>query len=112
MTDSEVLAEIALSPDRLVRIARAATTIWTRAVERARAASGGRSVPYCYGTVDFLIRQDDGAAVPIEMNGANVGCHPTVHPMWLDAFGRACTGALRDLGLQEPSACRPMAHMA
>jgi len=33
---------------------------------------------------------------PLEMNGANVGAHRAVHPLFLDAFGVAMRAALEE----------------
>jgi hypothetical protein len=82
----------------LVDIGRAASILWAEAVE-AEAAERATPVPFSYGSVDFLIRQDDGRAVPIELNGANVGSHPTVAVRRLDLFAEATTAALTALGL-------------
>jgi len=94
----DILEALGLTPDRLVDLGRAASILWATAVE-AEAAERGAPVPFCYGSVDFLIRQDDGRAVPIEMNGANVGEHPTVAVRRLDLFAEATTAALAGLGL-------------
>ncbi|MFI7677445.1 hypothetical protein [Actinophytocola sp. NPDC049390] len=98
LTRPDVLEALGLSPDRLVDLGRAASTLWATAVE-AEAAERGSPVPFCYGSVDFLIRQDDGRAVPIEMNGANVGEHPTVAVRRLELFAEATTATLAGLGL-------------
>lgn len=97
LADERVLDQVGLSADRLTDLGRAATTMWAAAVRREQ-AERGRSLPFCYGSVDVLVREGAGAVL-IEMNGANVGMHPSVHPRFLDAFARASTGALASLGL-------------
>lgn len=94
----DIREALGLTPDGLVDLGRAASILWATAVE-AEAAERGTPVPFSYGSVDFLIRQDDGRAVPIEMNGANVGEHPTVAVRRLDLFAEATTATLTGLGL-------------
>jgi hypothetical protein len=53
------------------------------------------ALPFAYGSVDFLI-SEDGRVAPFEMNGANVGAHSAVHPLFLDAFGVAMRAALAE----------------
>ena len=102
-TRADVLAQLGLTPEALVRLGRAASLIWAAAVE-AEQAERGTPVPFCYGSVDFLIRVDDGRAVPIEMNGANVGEHPSVAVRRLELFAEATTAALAELGMsREPA---------
>jgi hypothetical protein len=105
LTRPDVLAQLGISPAALVRLGLAASTIWATAVE-AEAAERDTPVPFSYGSVDFLIRQDDGRAVPIELNGANVGEHPTVAVHRLDLFAEATTAALTGLGLAGPAWAR------
>lgn len=97
-TRADVLDQLGLSPDALVDLGRAASILWACAVQ-SEAAERDAPVPFSYGSVDFLIRQSDGRAVPIEMNGANVGEHPTVAVHRLDLFAEATTAALTGLGL-------------
>jgi hypothetical protein len=96
---ADVLDSLGLTPDRLVDLGRAASLLWATAVD-AESAERGAPVPFCYGSVDFLVREDDGQAVPIEMNGANVGEHPTVAVNRLGLFAAATTAVLGDLGLR------------
>jgi hypothetical protein len=98
---ADILSALGLTPDRLVDLGRAASLLWATAVE-AESADRGRPLPFCYGSVDFLVRQDNGRAVPIEMNGGNVGEHPTVAVRRLDLFAEATTAVLTGLGLSTP----------
>jgi hypothetical protein len=95
-TNPEILAQLGLNPDTLVRLCQHAAAIWADAFDDN---TGGPGRQFAYGSVDFLIRRTDRRAVPIEMNGANVGSHPTVHPRWSATFGAATTHALTNLGL-------------
>lgn len=105
-TRAGVLRQLGLSPDALVRLGLAASTIWVAAIEAEQAARG-TPVPFCYGSVDFLVRADDGRAVPIEMNGANVGEHPSVAVRRLELFAEATTATLADLGMSTRSTPSP-----
>jgi hypothetical protein len=100
VTAPEVMGALGLTHDALIRLCGHAAAIWVQAFTDDRRRSGGDAAgQFAYGSVDFVIRGDDGKAVPIEMNGANVGSHPTVHPRWCDTFGAATTHALTNLGL-------------
>jgi len=105
-TRADVLRHLGLSPDALVLLGLAASTIWVAAVEAEQAARGA-PVPFCYGSVDFLVRADDGRPVPIEMNGANVGEHPSVAVRRLELFAEATTATLAALGMSTPSPREP-----
>ncbi|BEL12954.1 hypothetical protein Q0Z83_111450 [Actinoplanes sichuanensis] len=95
-TDPQILAALGLTPDDLIRLCAHATAIWATAIQpHGHPGARGR---FAYGSVDFVIRHSDGIAVPVEMNGTNVGSHPTVHPRWCHAFGAATTHALTQLG--------------
>jgi len=98
-TSPEVMGALGLTPGTLIRLCRHAAAIWAQAFTDDRVIGGDTGGQFAYGSVDFVIRGDDGKAVPIEMNGANVGSHPTVHPRWCDTFGAATTHALTNLGL-------------
>jgi hypothetical protein len=98
-TSPEVMGALGLTPGALIRLCRHAAGIWAQAFTDDRVIGGDAGGQFAYGSVDFVIRGDDGKAVPIEMNGANVGSHPTVHPRWCDRFGAATTHALTNLGL-------------
>ncbi|GGN38276.1 hypothetical protein FHR83_005463 [Actinoplanes campanulatus] len=95
-TDPQILTALGLTPDDLVRLCEHATAIWATASQSTEDPDGRG--PFAYGSVDFVIRRTDARAVPIEMNGTNVGSHPTVHPRWCHAFGAATTHALTQLG--------------
>jgi hypothetical protein len=98
LTRPDVLSDLGLTPAALVRLGAAASMIWAQAVI-AESAERGTPVPFSYGSVDFLVREEDGRAVPIELNGANVGEHPTVAVHRLDHFAEATTAALTALEL-------------
>jgi hypothetical protein len=103
---ADMLARMGLTEDGLVRLGLAASTIWAAGVE-AESAQRGTPLPFSYGSVDFLFRQDDGRAVPIEMNGSNVGEHPVVSVHRLDMFAEAMTAALATAGMAGLSAREP-----
>ncbi|GAA2680213.1 hypothetical protein [Streptomyces lunalinharesii] len=96
LTAPHVQAALRLTGEDLVRLGQAASLLWAAAVADARQRSDG-PVPFAYGSVDFLLT-DDGRAWPIEMNGANVGAHSCVHPLFVDAFPIAMCAALKDCG--------------
>ncbi|MFY1674076.1 hypothetical protein ACN27G_29690 [Plantactinospora sp. WMMB334] len=99
-TSPQIMAALGLTPDALVQLCQHAAAIWAHAFADDHEAIGGGAGPqFAYGSVDCVIREEDGKTVPIEMNGANVGSHPTVHPRWCDTFGAATTHALTNLGL-------------
>lgn len=97
-TSPQIMAALGLTPNALLRLCQHATAIWAQSFASDHSATGGGR-QFAYGSVDFVIRDGDGKAVPIEMNGANVGSHPSVHPRWCDTFGAATTHALTNLGL-------------
>ena len=92
LSDPDVLAALGLGPKKLESLGRFAALLWSRAVSAERAATG-LALPFAYGSVDFLVGED-GQVAPLEMNGANVGAHTAVHPLFLDAFGVAMRAAL------------------
>lgn len=94
LSDPDVLAVLGIGAEELLRLGRAAALLWSRAVAAERAASG-LALPFAYGSVDFLVT-GDGRFVPFEMNGANVGGHSCVHPLFVDAFGIAMRAALEE----------------
>jgi hypothetical protein len=99
LADPQTLARLGLRDTDLVRLCRDATAMWASAFQEERLLFAGQTRrQFAYGSVDFLVRPD-GTAMPVEMNGANVGSHPTVHPDYLDAFGDAAAGVLENLGL-------------
>jgi hypothetical protein len=98
LTAPEILERLGLDERDLVPLGAAAASIWGTAVERSRAEAGADEVPFAYGSVDFVVRASDGDLVPIELNGANVGAHPSVHPEHVDRFATACVAALHDAG--------------
>lgn len=92
LTSQDVLAKLGLCGDDVVRMGKVATLLWGTAIEEEHTATGS-ALPFAYGSVDFVLTCD-GLAVPIEMNGANVGSHASVHPTFLDAFGAGMCAAL------------------
>ena len=99
----DILRSLCLTRERLVSLCIAASRIWADAFSKTQMEANADNRPdspqFGYGSVDFVIREGDHKAVPIEMNGSNVGSHPAVHPKYLDAFGQATTHALHNLGL-------------
>lgn len=94
------LALLGLDEDRLVALCRDAAALWAAAFAEERGLFTGNDCrQFAYGSVDVIVRGGDGALVPVELNGANVGSHPTVHPALAEVFGVATTAALRNLGL-------------
>jgi hypothetical protein len=89
-TDAAVMQRLGLDEGTLLELSRAAAGIWASALE----TSGARSL-FSYGSVDFILPlAADASPVPVELNGANVGSHPTVHPRFSDFFARATTNVL------------------
>jgi len=92
LSDPDVLSALGLSVDKLERLGRFAVLLWSRAIIAERAVTT-MALPFAFGSVDFLVT-DDGGVTPLEMNGANVGAQRAVHPLFLEAFGRAMRAAL------------------
>ena len=100
VANDEVLKQIGIDRERLMALGKSATLLWGKALEIEKAESGsGDDLQFSYGSVDFVIADEDKAAVPIEMNGNNVGSHPAVHPKFLSSFGEATTSSLKNLGI-------------
>jgi hypothetical protein len=95
LSDPDVLAALGLGVQKLEQLGRFAVRLWSRAVT-AGGTAAATALPFAYGSVDFLI-SEDGRAVPVEMNGANVGAHSAVHPSFSDAFGVAMRAALEEV---------------
>jgi hypothetical protein len=95
LSDPEVLSALGIGEKELEQLGRVAVTLWSRAVATERAATG-IALPFAYGSVDFLVTEA-GRIAPIEMNGANVGSHTSVHPLFLDSFGLAMRAALEEV---------------
>jgi hypothetical protein len=92
LSDPDVLTAMGLGVQKLEQLGRFAVRLWSRAVIAERAATE-MALPFAYGSVDFLITED-GRVVPFEMNGANVGNHGAVHPLFRDTFAVAMRAAL------------------
>lgn len=92
-TSEETLKLLGVTRQTLIDLGRAATLLWSEAL---RGASG-----FAYGSVDFgLLESSSGRAeaVAFEMNGNNVGMHPSVHPRYLGRFADATSEGLRPSG--------------
>ncbi|MGA4992058.1 hypothetical protein [Nonomuraea bangladeshensis] len=94
LSDPDVLAVLGIGEKELELLGRVAVLLWSRAVTAERVTTG-MALPFAYGSVDFLITET-GRIAPIEMNGANVGSHTSVHPLFLDSFGLAMRAALEE----------------
>jgi hypothetical protein len=95
LSDPDVLTALGIGEKELELLGRVAVLLWSRAVTAERATTG-MALPFAYGSVDFLITEA-GRIAPIEMNGANVGSHTSVHPLFLDSFGLAMRAALEEV---------------
>ncbi len=101
LAHDDILRSICLGRDGLMRVCKAATIIWADAIRQAQRDGRGA---FSYGSVDFVVSESDRkTAVPIEMNGSNVGSHPAVLPKRLDMFGKATTFVLERMGMKSES---------
>jgi hypothetical protein len=89
------LSELDITAATLVALGKAATLLWSAAI--------GEGMPFCYGSVDFGLLEGSQQAVVFEMNGANVGMHPSVHPRYLPCFANATSAALDQLSRESTS---------
>lgn len=92
-TAARVLEQLGLTADKLAALCGHAAALWAHAF-----ADAGPGRQFAYGSADFIVG-DGGQTIPVELNGANVGSHPTVHPRWSGSFGAATTHALTQLGM-------------
>lgn len=100
LTAESTLMSIGVDEKALIDLCGHASRLWAEAFSDERALFAGTpSRQFAYGSVDFIIRASDRSPVPIEMNGANVGSHPTVHPRHAHLFGSATSRTLANLGL-------------
>lgn len=95
LANDEVLGKIGITREQLFALGQASTRICGEAVAL------DKGLQFAYGSMDFVIRNSNRTAVPIEMNGSNVGSHPAVHPEFLDVFGKSTTNALEKLGIKD-----------
>lgn len=97
VTDNYLLKTLNVSEKLINSMCTAACQIWKHILDNE--FSKHNEVNFAYGSVDFLVKEENNHYVPIEINGANVGSHPAVHPCFLNFFGNATSNALCNLGL-------------
>lgn len=97
VTDNCILQMLNVSEKLINSMCTTACQIWKYILDNEFIKHN--DVNFAYGSVDFLVKEENQHYVPIEINGANVGSHPAVHPYFLKYFGNATSNALYNLGL-------------